>query len=337
MRAPRAILVTRLRFLGDIVLSTPLLDALRAAFPAARIEYLGCPPHVDVLERHPSVDRIHRLAADADPAAMLSMARALRAGRFDVAIDLFGNPRSALLVAATGASVRVGPERGLRSYLYTHRRGRPAGDRSALRHHLDKIVPVVGRTVESTRPRLFVGEEERAALRVRLRIEANDRVRLVHPGSTWPDKAWPASRWEPVIRWLHEQSADPVFVLEPPGQNGLAATVAARTGARPLPVLGVREVLALLTHTALYVGNDGGILHAAVALGVPTLGLFGPTEPDIWFPYAPYGPFRVLHRCDADVPGAMGEAASRLRSLEVETVIDGLVEVMRAAEVVGDA
>ena len=337
MNSPRAILVTRLRFLGDIILSTPLLDALRANFPGARLEYLGCPPHVDVLERHPYVDRIHRLPADASAVAMLQMARTLRARRFDVAIDLFGNPRSAFLVACTGAPIRVGPQRGVRSWLYTHRRGRPAGDRSAVRHHLDKIVPLRGQEIEPSRPRLFVGEEERARLQTKLAFPHEARMRVVNPGATWATKAWPTSRWTQLIDWMTADSAQPVFVLEPPGQPGLAAQVCQGTKARALPALGLREVLALLTHTALYVGNDGGILHAAVALGVPTLGLFGPTEPDIWFPYADFGPYRVLHRCDPEVPGAVGEAVSRLRSLEVESVIEALAEVAEAAGTRTDA
>lgn len=330
MKAPRAILVTRLRFLGDIVLSTPLLDALRAHFPGCSIEYLGCPPHVEVIEHHPSVDRIHRLPARASLAAMLDLARSLRVRRFDAAIDLFANPRSALLVAATGAGIRVGSDRGVRSRLYTHRRGRPEGDRSALRHHLDKIVPLVGHEVPASRPRVFVSDDEVRSIRARLGLGEADRVMVVHPGSTWPDKAWPASRWREVLRWWEERSDVPAWVVEPPGEPGLAAHVVTGSRARALPTLGVREIMALLTHTVLYVGNDGGILHLAVALGVPSLGLFGPTEPDIWFPYAPFGPFRVVHHCDPAVPGGTGEGASRLRSLQVETVIEGIEEVLAA-------
>lgn len=335
--APQAILVSRLRFLGDVVLSTPLLDALRTNFPEASIEYLGCPPHVDVLERHPSVDRIHRLPASASARAMVQTARALRARRFEVAIDLFGNPRSALLTAATGARVRVGPDRGLRARLYTHRRGRPQGDRSAIRHHLDKLVPLIGSEVAPTRPRLYVGEDEIRELRRRLGLSAGDRIALVHPGSTWPDKAWPHDRFTATIEWLHRRIDVPIGVLEPPGEEGLALAVRAGTGARALPQLGVREVMALLTHTVLYVGNDGGILHAAVAMGVPSLGLFGPTEPDIWFPYAPFGPYRVVHRCDPPGVGRHGEPQSRLRSLEVSEVVEALNQLLQQVEVDGRA
>ena len=329
--SPRCILVTRLRFLGDIVLCTPLLEVLRERFPGASIEFLGCPPHVDVLEHHPAVDVLHRLPTGAGPGATLRMIRRLRSRRPEVAIDLFGNPRSALLVAASGAGTRIGSQRGLRSRLYTHRRGRPPGDRSAIRHHLDKAVPLLGELPDPRPPRIFVDDRETHALRAGLGLEGGRGIAVVHPGSTWPDKAWPEERWSQVIRWLVETRGEEVVVIEPPERPGLAAAVAEGTGARPLPRLSVRQVLALLTHARLYAGNDGGVLHAAVALRVPSLGLFGPTEPDIWFPYESDGPYRVLHRCDPPAVDENGAVASRLRSLGVEEVLEGLGTVLEAA------
>lgn len=313
------ILVTRLRFLGDIILCTPLLQRLREAWPDARIDFLGASPHVDVLFGHAAVDTIHVLGAKASNAEMFAMARQLRTVGYDVAIDLFGNPRSALLTFATGASMRIGGDRGARARLFTHRRGRPSGDRSAVRHHLDKLVPLLGEAPAPCPTRLSISEAEIAGLRRRLGLDASSRVQVVHPGSTWPDKAWPEDRWPAVVG--HLTTKGQVFVLDPPGQSGLAAQVTRGTRARALDVLGVREVMALLTHADLYVGNDGGILHAAVALGVPTVGLLGPTEPDIWFPYEDLGPFRVLHRCGPEEFDAEGKAMSRLRGLSVDEVI----------------
>lgn len=323
------ILVTRLRFLGDIVLCTPLLQRLREAHPDARIDFLGASPHVDVLRHHDAVDTLHVLGARASNAEMLGMARRLRAVGYDVAIDLFGNPRSALLTFATGAALRVGGDRGARARLFTHRRGRPEGDRSAVRHHLDKLVPVLGEAPAPCPTRLVVSADEAAALREALGLETTSRVQVVHPGSTWPDKAWPEERWPAVVEHLTRRGD--VVVLEPPGQPGLAAQVAKGSRARPLDVLGVREVMALLTHADLYVGNDGGILHAAVALQVPTVGLFGPTEPDIWFPYEHLGPYRVLHRCGPKEHDDQGRASSRLKDLHVDEVIACIDDVATLA------
>ncbi len=318
-------LVTRLRFLGDIVLCTPLLEALREARPQARIEFLGTVPHVDVLREHPAVDALHVLPPGASVAAMIRMGMHLRARRFDAVFDLFGNPRSALLARLTGAPLRVGPDRGIRAHLYTHRRGRPPGDRSAVRHHLDKLVPLLGSAPAPRPTSLRVSAPECEQLRTRLDLP--ERVRVVHPGSTWPDKAWPEDRWPVLVRALTERGGAPVVVIEPPSQRGLAAWVAGSTGARPLDVLDVRSVMALLAHADLYVGNDGGILHAAIALGVPSVGLLGPTEPDIWFPYEHLGPYRVIHRCDEARSDPQGRPLSRLTGIDVEDVLARIDEV----------
>lgn len=325
------ILVSRLRFLGDIVLCTPLLDALREACPDARIDFLGMRPHVDVLARHDTVDHVHVLESGASTAAMLAMARRLRAVGYDAAFDLFGNPRSALLTRATGAALRVGPDRGARARLFTHRRGRPAGDPSAVRHHLDKLVPLLGAAPPPRPTRLVVGDDERAAVRARLGLADDARVVVVHPGSTWPDKAWPDDRWPAVLRALVASSGAPVLVVEPPAQPGHATRVSDGTGARPLEALDVRGLLALLTHADLYVGNDGGILHAAIALGVPSVGLYGPTEPEIWFPYEHLGPYRVLHSCGPKATDTDGRPASRLTAIEVDDVLECIDEVRRLA------
>jgi ADP-heptose:LPS heptosyltransferase len=318
-------LVTRLRFLGDVVLCTPLLEALREARPQARIEFLGMAPHVDVLRQHPAVDTLHVLPSGATAAHMIRMGARLRARRFDAVFDLFGNPRSALLTRVTGAPLRVGPDRGVRARLYTHRRGRPSGDRSAVRHHLDKLVPLLGRAPEPRPTSLHVSESER--VRLREELDLPERVRVVHPGSTWPDKAWPEDRWPTLVRALTDRDGAPVVVIEPPSQRGLAARVAGSTGARPLDVLDVRSVMALLAHADLYVGNDGGILHAAIALGVPSVGLLGPTEPDIWFPYEHLGPYRVIHRCDEARSDPQGRPLSRLTGIDVEEVLARVDEV----------
>lgn len=313
-------LVTRLRFLGDIVLSTPLLDTLRERYPDARIEYLASEPHVQVLEGHPSVDVLHRLPARPGPGDFLNTLRALRSGApIDWAFDLFSNPRSAVLVALSGARQRVGSDRGARARLYQHRRKRPEGDRSAVRHHLDKLVPLLGDRPSPRPTRLAVEPARTGAVLRALGLESR-RFAVVHPGSTWPDKAWPRERWAELLRGLdRSQTGEPVLVC-PPGESSMAEQVAEACGARLLPILSIPELSALLAAARLYVGNDGGVLHMAVAHRVPTVGLFGPTEPDIWFPYESWGPYRVLHGCDLERRDAQGRKLSRLGPITVDAV-----------------
>jgi ADP-heptose:LPS heptosyltransferase len=327
----RRIVVTRLRFLGDIVLSTPVLAALREGFPHASIEYLADSAYLPVLERHPALDRLHPLPRGSGPGQVLRVVRQLRQPRVDWWFDLFGNPRSAILTALSRPRHAVGPKRGLRSHVFQHRREGPSGDRSAVRHHLDMLVPLLGR-VEPSPTTLYVGDDERAAIRDRLRLAAGEHRVLLHPGSTWPDKAWPESHWPDLVRRLREEGLGPFVVISPPDAPALAERIAAGAGddVRVLPVLAVREVLALLTCCSLYVGNDGGVLHCAVALGVPTVGLFGPTEPDIWFPYEDRGPFRVVREYNpaGPCPDHGRSHVSRLAHLEVGPVVGAVRQVL---------
>ena len=322
------LLVTRLRFLGDIVLSTPLLDELRERYPEASIEYLACAPHARVLEGHRSVDTLHVLPGKPGLSDLRRVVRALRQGPpIDWAFDLYSNPRSAVIVALSGAKQRVGSDRGLRGRVFQHRRTRPAGDRSAIRHHLDKLVPLLGEMPTARPTSLTVPANITTQLCQKLEL-SEGRFAVVHPGSTWPDKAWPHERWAQLIASLDASRVGEVVIVNPPGEASVAQEVAAQAGARFLPELNIPELSALLPAAALYVGNDGGVLHMAVAHRIPTVGLFGPTEPEIWFPYTQWGPYRVLHGCAEEKFDAEGRKLSRLGPIRVDEVLAAVEEVL---------
>lgn len=122
-------------------------------------------------------------------------------------------------------------------------------------------------------------------------------------------------------------------VVTPPGQQSVSERVTALCGGEVerLPHLGLRDLLALLSWTSLYIGNDGGALHSAVALGVPTVGLFGPTDPDAWFPYTDWGPYRVVRRDRAAEDDRPGRHDSRQRDITVEEVFRAAREVRALA------
>jgi len=308
--------VTRLRYLGDVILSTPLVQVLRELFPESRLDYLVEAAFAPALENCPALNQVHVLEAHASTGETWSLVRRLRAVGYDWALDLFGNPRSALLCLLSGAHRRVGSRRGLRSRLYHHRRGRPEGDPSAILHHLDKATPLLRQAgiawnAPTPPPRIWLREEERRSGRDI--VGSSGAAILLHPGSKWPDKAWPASRWSELAVALRERRRGEVLVVSPPGEDEQAHRIAEEAGGlRVLPPLGLRALFGVLSQAGLYVGNDGGILHAAVALGTPSLGLFGPTEPEIWFPYEKLGPYRVLHSCAAAEAGCKVKSEQRL-------------------------
>jgi lipopolysaccharide heptosyltransferase II len=299
---PRAdrILVTRLNFLGDVVLSLPLVDALREASPGTEIDYLTRRPGAELLagdERFATVFEQRSGAAHA-----LNLVRSLRARRYRAVIDLYSNPRSAWLSWSTGAPLRVGGDRRGRRRFYTHPVSVPASVRRVTDIFLRYGAPL-GVTGTARKPALHVGEDERE--RAEFMLERSGAVRRpligVHPGGKWSVKRWPTEHFVELVRMLRRRFGAEVVVFTGPGEEEATASVRAsvRDEARYAPQMGVRELAAVISRLDAMVACDGGVMHVSAAVGTPTVGIFGSSEPGIWFPYTGQGPYRAAF---IDVP-----------------------------------
>lgn len=356
-RPLHAVLVTRLRYLGDVAMATAVCGLLRRGDPGLRLGFCCEAPYAPVLAGQPDLDGVHALAvrrrgADArartpapapedeptasvtvgdeavagagSPAAAGTVAtvRALRGARYDLAVDLFGNPRSAWLLWLAGVPARIGPPRGGRRRLYTHLAGplprsAPAAARQRLPGGLGdlagRLAPLRHRETglgflewvareegEAARPRVArppLGDGPARAALAGAGIGVGQPFVLLAPGATWPSKQWPAQNWRELAAWLGARLPLPLAVLTPPAAPAVGGAVAAgwalaRGGL--LPALPLPQALQVVGAASLVVAVDGGIAHAAVGMGRPTLALFGPTDPAVWFPYERLGPFRVL-------------------------------------------
>jgi len=326
---PRRALVTRLRRIGDAILSLPVLDALRESFPECAIDFLAEEGPAQAALGHPAVDRVLLLrpALRSLLPAPPGMLWRLRTGGYDWVIDLYGNPRSALLAAWTGAKVRVGPARRGRRHLYTH--PVPSSDEplSAVAHHL-RALEVLGLSPRPRAPRIALSDLERADGRARLDAvlpAGSPRVGL-HPGNRWPAKRWPESRFAALARAVPRLGAR-VVVLGGPGEEGLAHRVA--SGAPVLAGLPLRASWSVIAALDALVTVDGSPIHAGPAVGTPTVGILGPTEPEIWFPYGAGDGHQLLSREIWCRPCHRHECA-RMDCLDWISVGDALRAVSRA-------
>jgi ADP-heptose:LPS heptosyltransferase len=332
VRSVRRVVVTRLRFLGDIVLTTPLLAILKKANPALRIAYLLEDTYAPILFHHPHVDEIWPLRRRAgslrgEVGQILALRRRAQSFRPEVGIDLLGLPRSAFLLYLTGAPVRIGGNYRVRKHLYTHVVRHREPQLSAIDYHLENLSPLGIKgpfAEEDLRTRLDVLPEEVARIRGRFRIEGGQLMVGLHPGATWPAKRWFPERFAELARQLQSRLGARVVLTTGPGEEELVSRVAAAAqgAAESLPVLDLRGLAALLSLLDAYVANDCGPMHVAAALGTPTIGLFGPGEPNIWFPYrredghvALHHPC-PLHPCHRD----FCEDLTCFRQLEVDEV-----------------
>jgi lipopolysaccharide heptosyltransferase II len=301
---PQRILLVRLRLLGDVVLTTPLIRALRRRFPRAHLAYLvepaaapavGHNAHLDDLIVAPKRRGARRWLDDARLAAKL------RRGRYDLVIDLHGGPRAAWLAWATGAPVRVGYTIKGRTWMYTH--AVPRADDLQPRHSVlnqwDLLAPLGIPAGDPARDAIEIGEDPAAVRRVDaklagLGIGPEHAIVVIHVSAGNPFRRWPAEAFASLAARL--ASADErrrVVLTSGPSEAEAAGRVAAAARNRlegqeyrvVTPDLDVAELRALTGRAAVYIGGDSGPLHVASATTTPIVALFGPTLPQRSLPW----------------------------------------------------
>jgi ADP-heptose:LPS heptosyltransferase len=334
--AVRRVLVIRPRFLGDLCLALPVLDHLARHVPHAAVDILAEEPYAALLDGDPRLHRVLRAHRRSSPARTASLFAALHATEYDVVLDLFCNPRTALWTLATAAPVRVGyAGKGWRSRAYNrHPVHRGA---SAIAFHLASIEALGWEVDRTAQPRLRLPPAEIDAARAR-RIDAGvpaaARWVAVHPGARWPTRQWPAARYAALVHLALAAHDDvDVLVLAGPGEEDLARTIVAMVNSPRAHVVGglsVRELAALFAGCVATVAADSGPLHVSVAAGTPTVGIFGRNEPERFFPYATADGHRVAYAgvwcspCHLDVC----PHTSCLRAITPEWVMDALAEIL---------
>jgi len=288
------ILITRLDYLGDVVLSLPLVDALARAVPGVEIDYLTRGAGADLLAGDPRFALV--IALEPGPAGSWRAVRTLRSRRYRAVIDLYSNPRSAWLSWLSGAPIRIGGDRRGRRHLYTHPVRVPPSVRSVTDVFLRYARPL-GIDAAGGRPAINVSTDERRTAGARL---ARAGVRPgkprigVHPGGKWPVKRWPVTGFAELLTRLQRELGASVVVFTGPGEQDATDRLMSAAGesAIRLPLMNVRETAAVIAELDGMVACDGGIMHVAVAVGTPTVGIFGSSEPGVWFPYQSLGPYR---------------------------------------------
>ena len=283
------ILIVRLGALGDVIHAVPAAAALRKTFPGARIDWLVDAKHRDIVDLVTAIDRTVALERPT-LAGWTAALRALRAITYDIAIDLQGLMKSAVLARASGAARVVGfsiwhlREKTARPF-YSDAHDAEGGH--VIRKNL-RLLRSVG--VEEDEIRFPLADVATPALdELRRRIPADRPFALVNPGAAWPNKRWPPERFGELAAFLRDECGLTPVVVWGPGEELLAdAVIAASSGAAvAAPPTRVADLVALARAAALFVSGDTGPLHIATAVGTPTVSLFGPTDPDRNGPYAP--------------------------------------------------
>jgi heptosyltransferase-2 len=288
--APRKILVRAVNWLGDAVMTTPALAALRAACPGARITLLAKPLVGELFLGHPDVDEVMVYDRDGGHRGFkgkLRVASELRARRFDAAILLQNAFDAALIAFLSGIPRRAGYATDGRRLLLTN----PVSvTRETMALHETEYYLALLSALGVPRPekpalRLLVTEEERSAIASRLASEGvkpGTPLVGINPGATFGSaKRWFPERFAEVADALSAEWGASVVLLGSPKESPLSDAIGAAMKRKPVKLTGrttVREMMALLARCSFLVTNDSGPMHIAAALGTPLTAIFGPTE-----------------------------------------------------------
>jgi heptosyltransferase-1 len=295
------ILIVRLGAMGDVVHAIPVAAALRRAFPSAQIDWLVSAKHREILDLVPVVDKlvvVNDRSGASGGASLVGAMRELRARQYDVALDLQGLIKSAVLARASGAARVVGfassyARERLARVFYTEAFDPGRGglyDPRETRHVVDinlAVLSVLGVTAPATEFPIRQVDSSAAAAAI---AETGGRYALLNPGAAWPNKRWPPARLAAVAVELRRRYGLMSVVVWGPGEEPLAAEVVA--GADGAAVLSrktsIADLVALARGASLMVSGDTGPTHIAAALDTPIVGIYGPTRPARNGPMSPH-------------------------------------------------
>jgi predicted lipopolysaccharide heptosyltransferase III len=287
------VLVVRLRSIGDTVLATPSLAALKRFLPHAVIDILLEDWVAPLLAGSPHVDNVITMERGS-VASRAKVATRLRARRYDVVYNLHGGTTASLLTRATGATHRVGYDAYQYSWLHNHRS--PSASflwKREKTHSVEQQLALLGWTgvPVSDRPPTHLEVTEAADAKVAEHLRARGigdaPFVVIHPAAASDTKQWAASNFARVADALAGQNLN-VVAISTPQELAVVEALQEDSNAEILPLtnLSLPEVTALLARARLFVGNDSGIAHMAAAVETPAVVVFGSSNTAHWQPWA---------------------------------------------------
>ena len=295
----RRVLVRATNWVGDVIMSLPALEVIRENFPSSSITVLARPWVIPLFENHPAVDSVipyrKSQGAFAYFRELMRTAKLLRNNEYDLAI-LFQNAFEAAFLAYLGRiTFRVGYSGDGRGFLLTHRIVKAE---EILKVHQVEYYLALLRAMKwegnSREPHLYVSQEDMAEAKSLLHakgIVAGDYVLGLSPGALFGDaKRWPADRFARVGDLAAERWDAKVIVLGSENEMHICKALCESMAYEPYNLCGQTSLgvaIGLVGHCHFFVTNDSGLMHIAAALGVPTLAVFGSTDPVATGPRGP--------------------------------------------------
>jgi heptosyltransferase-2 len=303
----KRILIVRTDRIGDVLLSTPVIKALRDEYPSAYIAMMVSPYARDIVDGNPYVDEVIIYDKDGKHKSWqrsMKFAHNLKKKRFDLAIILHPTNRVHLVTFFAGIKRRIGYDRKLGILLTDRiRHTKQLGEKHESEYNLD-LIRYLG--IEPKDKSLFMpitreSQDWMNELSKQEGIKNSDKLLAIHPGASCPSKIWPNERFAEVADKLADKYGFKVLVIAGPKDIALAKELIKHMHWPAIDLAGkisVAQLASALKRCALFISNDSGPVHIASAVGTPVISIFGRKQgglsPQRWGPLGSKG--RILHK-----------------------------------------
>jgi heptosyltransferase-3 len=291
----KRVLVIKLRHIGDVLMMTPMLRALKDAMPDAGITVVVPDGMEELLSANPCVNEVLTFRKGGGLIKDLKLLKTLRAGKFDIAINMTEGDRGAVMCLASGAKIRIGADPKGRGFLGKGRLFTSLVPQRWDRHRalmdLEMAVPL-GIKPSNQGLELYTSrcdDEYVGGLLADQGIEDGEPIATVHPTSRWLFKCWKDESVAEVIDYLQARGLRVIITSGPDKkETEKAARIASLAKSRPIDLTGLLtlgQLASLLKMSRLFFGVDSAPMHVAAAVGTPVVALFGPSDHKVWAPF----------------------------------------------------
>ncbi|MGA1824441.1 MAG: glycosyltransferase family 9 protein [bacterium] len=286
----KKILLIQHRQIGDVLMCTPAVRAIRKKFVEAEITFMVEKFSYRTLSDNPNIDKFIIPSRKMSLSEYIKLLLKLQREKFDIVIDFFHNPKSASITWFSRAEKRISFTTKWRNYAYTIKVDPGDDNQYAALQNLRLLRPLGIENNEGYSLDFFINEEDREwanNLWDKLNLKSDDLILALSPVSRRSYKVWPSECYAQLSDYLIKKYGAKILFTWGPGEKSFINAITSKMKQKPIvdyPMPTIKQLKAIFEKSSFFIGNDNGPRHIAISAGIPTVGLFGKTNPYHWTP-----------------------------------------------------